>query len=197
MLGKLTFEQFERTFERQLPQHSLLFDTGAGYFAYCAMTPRKVKGTNEPSIRAENAMEEVQKYLLKNEEANNSRKKKLLVVDDSDVVLQALKRLLEKDYQVTLAKSGVAAIRCMTLEEPDLVLLDYNMPVCDGAQVLEMIRSENAFTGISVMFLTGRTDPETVRKLVSLKPDGYLAKYLKPAEIKQKIDDFFEKKKQR
>ena len=87
-------------------------------------------------------------------------------------------------------------MRCLILDKPDLVLLDYEMPVCDGKQVLEMIRSENAFAGISVMFLTGRTDPETVRKLVSLKPDGYLAKYLKPAEIKQKIDDYFEKKKQ-
>lgn len=190
----LTFEQFERTFERQLPQHSLLFDTGAGYFAYCAMTPRKVKGTNEPSIRAENAMEEVQKYLLKNEEANNSRKKKLLVVDDSDVVLQALKRLLEKDYQVTLAKSGVAAIRCMTLEEPDLVLLDYNMPVCDGAQVLEMIRSETEFADVPVIFLTGRVDKSSISKIIPLKPAGYMLKSEKPAEIKRNIDAFFEGK---
>ncbi len=97
---------------------------------------------------------------------------------------------------MSVAASGTAAIRCLILDKPDLVLLDYEMPVCDGKQVLEMIRSENAFAGISVMFLTGRTDPETVRKLVSLKPDGYLAKYLKPAEIKQKIDDYFEKKKQ-
>ena len=80
----------------------------------------------------------------------------------------------------------------MTLDKPDLVLLDYEMPVCDGKQVLEMIRSEKTFEGIPVIFLTGRTDPDTVRTLVSLRPDGYLAKYLKPAEIKQKIDAFFE-----
>ena len=83
----------------------------------------------------------------------------------------------------------------LILDKPDLVLLDYEMPVCDGKQVLEMIRSEDIFAGIPVIFLTGRTDPETVRKLVSLKPDGYLAKYLKPAEIKQKIDAYFEQKK--
>ena len=141
-------------------------------------------------------MAEVEKYLMKREE-NPSQKPKVLVVDDSIPIREGIKNPLDEDYDVALAASGTAAIRCLILDKPELVLLDYEMPVCDGKQVLEMIRSENAFAGISVMFLTGRTDPETVRKLVSLKPDGYLAKYLKPAEIKQKIDDFFEKKKQR
>ena len=102
--------------------------------------------------------------------------------------------LLAEDYDVTLAKSGTAAIRCIILDKPDLVLLDYEMPVCNGQQVLEMIRSEDALSDTPVIFLTGRTDPETVRKLVALKPDGYLVKDLKPAQIKQKIDGFFEKR---
>ena len=89
----------------------------------------------------------------------------------------------------------MSAIHSISMDRPDLVLLDYEMPVCDGKQVLEMIRSETNFAGIPVIFLTGRTDPATVRKLISLKPDGYLAKYLKPEEIKQKIDAYFEKKK--
>ena len=75
----------------------------------------------------------------------------------------------------------------------DLVLLDYEMPVCDGKQTLEMLRSEEAFSNIPVIFLTGRGDLETVRRLLSMKPAGYLLKYLKPAEIKQKIDELFEK----
>ena len=57
-----------------------------------------------------------------------------------------------------------------------------------------MIRSEKRFAEIPIFFLTGRTDPETVKKLISLKPNGYLAKYLKPEEIKKKIDAFFEQK---
>ena len=105
----------------------------------------------------------------------------------------SMKQLLEEDYAVSVAESGVAAIRTITLDPPDLVLLDYEMPVCDGRQTLEMFRSEPAFADIPVIFLTGRGDPDVVRKLLSLKPAGYLLKYLKPAEIKTKIDDFFEK----
>ncbi len=189
----LTYEEFQSLFENEKLQVSLLVDTGKGYFAYCTVAPHLLKKGDVTPIGADNAMAEVERYLKKREE---SPKPKVLVVDDSITIREGIKNLLEEDYDVSVAASGTAAIRCLILDKPDLVLLDYEMPVCDGKQVLEMIRSENAFAGISVMFLTGRTDPETVRKLVSLKPDGYLAKYLKPAEIKQKIDDYFEKKKQ-
>lgn len=192
----LTYEEFQNVFENEKLQISLLIDTGKGYFSYCMAAPHLVEKEAATPLGAENAMAEVEKYLMKREEDREQRQK-VLVVDDSVTIRQGIKTLLEEDYEVSLASSGTAAIRCLILDKPDLVLLDYEMPVCDGKQVLEMIRSENAFAGISVMFLTGRTDPETVRKLVSLKPDGYLAKYLKPAEIKQKIDDYFEKKMQR
>ena len=194
----LTYSQFQKVFEKEELQASLLFDTGAGYFAFCVIAPHLLKSGVGTPLKKDTAMDEVEKYLSKREKQQQaeSSKPKILVVDDSATIREGMKRLLSTDYEVALAESGVAAIRTITLNPPNLVLLDYEMPVCDGKQVLEMIRSENAFAGISVMFLTGRTDPETVRKLVSLKPDGYLAKYLKPAEIKQKIDDYFEKKKQ-
>lgn len=188
----LTYEQFQNVFEKEQLQVSLLFDTGEGYFSYCAIAPHLLQKGSATPINMDNAMAEVEEYLKKREE---SSRLKVLVVDDSMTVRQGIKNLLDEDYDVTLASSGTAAIRCLILDKPDLVLLDYEMPVCDGKQVLEMIRSEDIFAGIPVIFLTGRTDPETVRKLVSLKPDGYLAKYLKPAEIKQKIDTYFEQKK--
>lgn len=121
------------------------------------------------------------------------KKKKILVVDDSSVILQAMKELLYKDYAVSTAKSGLAAIRSMTLDKPDLVLLDYEMPVCDGKQILEMIRAEEELAGIPVIFLTGRGDKESVKNVIALRPAGYLVKSMKPEEIKGNIDMFFEK----
>ena len=114
------------------------------------------------------------------------------MVDDSDLIRQAMKGLLQQDYQVTLAGSGISAIRCMTLEQPDLVLLDYNMPVCDGAQVLQMIRSEKAFEDIPVIFLTGRVDRDGISRVLPLKPQGYLLKSAKAPEIKKSIDAYFQ-----
>ena len=53
--------------------------------------------------------------------------------------------MLAGDYSVATVDSDVAAIRSITLNPPELVLLDYEMPICDGRQTLEMLRSEEAF----------------------------------------------------
>ena len=191
----LSYEQFQRVFQREKPQVSLLFNTGgAGYFAYCVIAPHLLeKGVGTP-IESGNALDEVEKYLTRREEQQAAdTRPKVLVVDDSMTIRQAMKVLLEDEYQVQLAESGVAAIRTISLDRPDLVLLDYEMPVCDGRQTLEMLRSEPSFADLPVIFLTGRSDPEVVRALLSLKPAGYLLKYLKPAEIKEKIEGFFAK----
>ena len=188
----ISYEQFQGTFERAKPQVSLLFNTsGSGYFAYCVIAPHLLeKGTVTP-IQADNALEEIADYLARRE--RDAGRPKVLVVDDSSTVRVAMRSLLEKDYEVSVAESGVAAIRAISLDRPDLVLLDYEMPVCDGRQTLEMLRSEKAFADIPVIFLTGRSDPDVVRALLALKPAGYLLKYLKPADIKQKIDELYQK----
>ena len=189
----LSYKQFDRVFEQHNLQSSLLFDTGKGYFAYCMLAPHLLEDSSAPSIQADNAMAVIERY-LKESEAESKGKKKILVVDDSAMILQVMKELFNQDYEVQTAKSGVAAIRSMTLDIPDLVLLDYEMPVCNGQQVLEMIRAEEAFLDIPVIFLTGSVDKERIQKILPLKPAGYLLKTTKPQEIKGTIDDFFRKR---
>ena len=192
----LSYDQFKRIFEREKPQVSLLFNTGgAGYFAYCAIAPRMLEEGVGTPIQHQNALTEVEKYLAKHEEEVQAEeadtRPKVLVVDDSNTIRLGIQNLLAEDYQVSVAESGVAAIRTITLDIPDLVLLDYEMPVCNGKQTMEMLRSAKEFSKIPVIFLTGRDDPALVRELLSLKPAGYLLKHLKPDELKRKIDTFF------
>lgn len=134
----------------------------------------------------------IDKYLKEDE---SRLKKKILVVDDSGAMLRNVKGWLEDKYQVILANSGAMAIKYLALNRPDLILLDYEMPICDGRQVLEMIRAESDFSDIAVIFLTGKNDKESVMKVSALKPDGYLLKSMEPQQIVKAIDDFFEKKK--
>ena len=193
----LNYEQFQQVIDKKKLQFSLLLDTGMGYFAFCVSAPHLVEKGVGTNIKVENAMEEIEKYLERNmvEKEVHQKKKKVLVVDDSGLMRQAIKQLLEKDYEVGLAQSGMAAIRSITLNRPDLVLLDYEMPVCDGRQVLDMIRAEEETADIPVIFLTGRGDKESIQKIVPLKPAGYLLKTMKPEEIKKSVDNFFEKQK--
>lgn len=193
----LSYEEFQQIFEKEKVQASLLFNTGEGYFSYCVIAPHLLEEGVGTPIENENAMTEVEKYLMKREEQamEEASKPKILVVDDSATLREGMKQLLSENYEVAAAESGVAAIRIITLNRPDLILLDYEMPVCDGRQTLEMLRSEKAFEDIPVIFLTGRRDPESMIKVMPLKPAGYLLKNAKPAELKKEIDAFFEKKK--
>lgn len=125
----------------------------------------------------------------------NHTKKKVLVVDDSGAMLRSVKGWLEDRYQVILANSGAMAIKYLSTNRPDLVLLDYEMPVVNGKQVLEMIRTESEFSNIPVMFLTSKNDRESIQQVMGLKPEGYILKTTKPEQIVQMIDEFFEKRK--
>lgn len=186
----LSMEQLQVIFEKEYPKYSLLFDTGKGYFAFCVI-PNSPHGDLGSPIDAGNATDQIHNYLKKDSVSSG---KKILVVDDSRVIRSAMKNLFEPDYEVEIADSGVAAIKYIAKNKPDLILLDYEMPVCDGRQTLAMIRSEKEFADIPVMFLTGRGDRESVMKVLSLNPAGYILKTTHHKDIKRNIDYFFEKR---
>ncbi len=120
------------------------------------------------------------------------RQKHILVVDDSGAFLRLMKNLLEPRYKVSMVNSGMNAITFLAKNQPDLILLDYEMPVCSGPQALSMIRNEPTTSSLPVMFLTAKGDRESVQKVLSLKPNGYILKNLTKSEIIQAIDNFFE-----
>lgn len=187
----LTYEQFSEIFEKKKPQVSLLFGTDKGYFSYCVFAPQLLENSFWTPLDTSNAVMEIEKYL---QEKEKSTKQKILIVDDSITIRQRIKQLLSKDYDVSDANSGMAAFRSIILDRPDLILLDYEMPVCDGVHVLEMLHSEKEFADIPVIFLTCKDDRESVKKVLSLKADGYLLKYLNPMDIKKRIDNFLREK---
>lgn len=129
----------------------------------------------------------------KNDE--NSRKKSILLVDDDPTFLRMVKEWLSESYRVTMVNSGMQAITYIAKNTPDLILLDYEMPVTTGPQVLEMIRSEATSELIPVIFLTGKGDKESVTKVLSLKPEGYILKTVGKDKLLSQIGDFFESRK--
>jgi len=115
------------------------------------------------------------------EPAHNS--KKILVVDDDPTTLRIIQNMLSGRCTVSVATSGSQAIMAVSRSKPDLIFLDYDMPVVDGKMTLQMLRSEEATRDIPVVFLTGVSDPAYVKEVLSLQPQGYL---LKPSS-EQKI----------
>ena len=115
-------------------------------------------------------------------------RKHVLVVDDNAMTLRNLKACLDTMYRVTLANSGTKAITSIGKDRPDLILLDYEMPVCDGRQTLEMIRSDEEIRDIPVIFLTSVQDREHIEAVLKLNPSGYM---LKPP-VQEKLIDTIE-----
>ena len=117
--------------------------------------------------------------------------KSILLVDDDTTFLKMMKGWLDKYYRVTIVTSGMQALMYLADNKPDLILLDYEMPVTSGPQVLEMIRSETKVGKVPVMFLTGKSDRESIMKVLALKPAGYLLKSLDRKQILATVSQFF------
>lgn len=124
------------------------------------------------------------------------KERTILAVDDSGVFLRQINSWFEDKYKVALANSAVNALKYLGSHKPDIILLDYEMPVVNGQQVLEMIRSDTECADIPVIFLTGNTNKDDIIKVMPLNVEGYLLKTLPPEQIIGKVDEFFEKKEQ-
>ena len=137
-------------------------------------------------------MDDLIKLILRYMEENTgeNRKKTILIVDDDITYMRTVYEWLKDSYHVGMAASGVQAITYLARNKADLILLDYEMPVANGPQVLEMLNSDSETGQIPVMFLTGHADPESVLSVVSLCPVDYLLKTIDKPALLKKLDDY-------
>ncbi len=105
-------------------------------------------------------------------------KKSILLVDDNPILLRTINGILGNRYDVRMVTSGMNALTQIGKRVPDLIFLDYDMPICDGKMTLQMIREIDEAKDVPVVFLTGVNDKEHIAAVLGLKPAGYL---LKPA----------------
>lgn len=122
---------------------------------------------------------------------DNAARKLILLVDDDGMQLRALNGMLKDKYDIRMATSGMQALTLIGKKKPDLIFLDYEMPVCDGRMTLEMIRELEEAKDIPVVFLTGVNDKEHIQAVLKLKPSGYLLKPAEPELIFGIIDKIF------
>lgn len=143
----------------------------------------------ERPLNMENLISDIQQYM--EEDAQIARIKNILIVDDDVSYMSIIMGWLKDKYRVSLANSGMEAITWLAKNHADLILLDYEMPITSGPQVLEMIRSSALTADIPVMFLTGKGDKESIMKVLALKPVGYLLKSVDRKELRENIARYF------
>ncbi len=136
-------------------------------------------------------IKKVRTYL--DENTGEKSKKTVLIVDDDITYMRTVYEWLKGTYHVGMASNGVQAISYLAKNKADLVLLDYEMPVANGPQVLSMLKNDSETGQIPVMFLTGHGDKESVLSVVGLSPVDYLLKTIDKETLLDKLEQFFKK----
>ena len=98
-----------------------------------------------------------------NQAESGNSKKRILAVDDTAITLSRISEILQKDYEVITANSGLRAIKYLQEEKPDLILLDIRMNPMDGIETLRDIRKMQDRSDIPVIMLTGAERSEERR----------------------------------
>ncbi len=112
---------------------------------------------------------------------------KILIVEDEVMVQTFLKSNLSKHYEIAgTAVSGEEAIDLVAKHQPDIVLMDINLEgKMDGIEAAQKISEEN---DVAILFLTSRTDDDTVERAKMIKPFGYISKPVDFNVLKSNID---------
>lgn len=112
--------------------------------------------------------------------------KKILAVDDDAHIRRIVQVSLERaGYTVATATNGVEALELLDTVEPDLVILDINMPYMDGHEVLKSMKDSPETASIPVIMLTANTADEDVIKGWESGADSYLTKPFYEVELLQ------------
>ncbi|GJL63198.1 MAG: chemotaxis protein CheY [Nitrospirales bacterium] len=114
---------------------------------------------------------------------------KALVIDDSKAMRIILKQILESiGGKVEEARSGTEGIeKLKTMEHPDVVLVDWNMPEMNGLDFLRSIRSEGANRKIPVMVVTTESEASQIEIALEAGADEYVMKPFTKTVIEEKL----------
>ena len=116
-------------------------------------------------------------------------KKKILMVDDTEFYRKAYTNKLSMEgYLVTTASDGIQAIKALSQDKPDLVLLDLIMPGMDGFKVLQSMKANPNLQSIPVVVFSAKGVTDEISKAISLGASDFLVKATTtPNKVVEKI----------
>ena len=113
---------------------------------------------------------------------------RVLIVDDNADMRSYLSRLLGERWQVETAPDGAVALQRMHEDAPDLVIADVMMPVMDGFELLQSIRSSEAVAKVPVMLLSARAGEEASAEGLRAGADDYVIKPFSARELVARVE---------
>lgn len=119
---------------------------------------------------------------------------RILAVDDDPAVLSAVAAVLERDgLTITSLEDPLRFLAVLEATSPDLVVLDVDMPSANGIELCQVMRAEPRFRELPVLFLTSRTDRETIHAIFQAGADDYIPKPVVGPEFKTRVENRLER----
>jgi diguanylate cyclase (GGDEF)-like protein len=114
---------------------------------------------------------------------------RILVVDDDAQITRALTTMLgRRKISVTAINDPFEFWSALDETKPSLIMLDLEMPKISGTELCRVVRNDRRWSTIPVLFLTGHTDPDSVRRVFAAGADDYVGKPFVPAELTMRIE---------
>lgn len=117
----------------------------------------------------------------------DNQKPIIVAVDDQPAILHTVALELRELYQVRPFTSGQTALKYLTNQPVDLILLDYDMPVMNGCEVLEILRADERLNSVPVIFLTGSIHGDTEVEVLEKGASDYIQKPIKARVLQTRV----------
>ena len=114
---------------------------------------------------------------------------KVLTVDDSKTIRMIVKKAFKQyDCEMFEAENGVEGLAMTAKEKPDLIVLDITMPVMNGIEMLERLKSEATLKDIPVIMLTAESGKDNVMQIVKMGVKDYMVKPFKGEDLIGRVE---------
>jgi two-component system chemotaxis response regulator CheY len=121
-------------------------------------------------------------------------RRRILIVEDSatmrKLIALALGRI--KGVDVVEATDGMDGLRKLTSDAFHLAIVDINMPVMNGIQLIELMRAEKKMAGIPILVVTTEGADEDRKRALAAGANGYLTKPVEPSKVAEAVKKLLE-----
>ena len=114
---------------------------------------------------------------------------KALVIDDDPVITKVVSRVLVKRMQMNVSEANSAREALALIEQdiPDIMIVDYMMPIMTGKDLIVLLKADERFKNIPTIVLSALSDPDIIKDILSLKVDDYILKPVSPQIIHERV----------
>ena len=119
----------------------------------------------------------------------NNLRKKIMLVDDDQTILQTGRSMLKDKYDAYPLPSADKLFEILKKVEPDLILLDIKMPGVGGFEILKLLKADERYAKIPVIFLTSSNDRDSVVKGINLGAVDFVVKPFAAEDLLSRIEN--------